>query len=145
MDFQEVPFKAGYTTNTIFIEWLVRRGQFDKYIVKYRARDKGDQFLVVRTTNSNIQISNLESGTLYEIKIYLEDRSGDEIFLFKTESRTSSSIASQLLNISDKICDKPVLYRVRPVQSTTIDEDIHVHEYCKLQICVAAKKKCKLS
>lgn len=89
-------------------------------------------FVVQRTSQCKIQISNLESGTLHEIKIYVEDASGDEALFLKTEVRTIPSIASKLLRSAVKICEEPTIYRLLPARSTQIAEEIHVHEFCKL-------------
>ncbi|CAC5370966.1 unnamed protein product [Mytilus coruscus] len=76
-----------------------------------------------------MQIPNLESGTLYEIKIFVEDSSGDEALLFKIEVRTIPSIASKLLKNADKISDKPTIFRLRPAKTTNTDKDILIHEF----------------
>lgn len=131
MDLELVSSKTGCTANSICIEWQGKQDHSDSYIVKYRAKEKGDVFVVQRTSQCKIQIANLESGTLYEIKIYVEDASGDEALFFKTEVRTIPSIASKLLKNAVKICDEPTIYRFLPARSTQIAEEIYVHEFCK--------------
>lgn len=131
MDIEKTSTKTGCTANSIFIEWQGKLDQSDGYIVKYRAKEKENVFVVQRTSQCKIQILNLESGSLYELKIFTEDTSGEETLLFKTEIRTIPSIASKLLKNADKLCDKPNIYRLRPVNSTQIAEKIQVHEFCK--------------
>ncbi|XP_052080214.1 uncharacterized protein LOC127718255 [Mytilus californianus] len=129
MDLQQIPFETDCTSNTITIEWQGQRGQFNNYIVKYRDKDSKDVFAVVRISESKIQISNLRNETLYEIKIFVEDPNGDESLSFKTEVRTTASIASKLLKTASKICDDPVIYRLCPIKITNLPEGIQICEF----------------
>lgn len=134
MALQQIPFTTDCTANTILIDWHGQRGKFDNYIVKYRTKDSKDSFAVKRTSESKIQMSNLKNGTLYEIRIFVEDPNGDESLLFRTEVRTVTSIAAKLLESAKKICDDPVLYRLSPVKISKLSEGIQIRELCKLDI-----------
>lgn len=128
------PYKTESTANTINIEWQGKRGQFNNYIVKYRVKDSKDVFAVEQTSEGKIQISNLRNGTLYEIKVFVEDTNGDESLWIKTELRTVASIASKLLKSAEQICDDPVIYRLCPVNITNLPEGIQIREFCELQM-----------
>lgn len=133
MDYKQSTSEISYSANSIHIEWQTQQDCRDKYIVKYRTKEGHDKFEVERTSESRINIFNLKSGTLYEIKIYVEDTSGDESLSFKTEVRTASaSAASKLIEKAEKICDKPLIYRLRPLTITSPIHGIYVHNFCKL-------------
>lgn len=130
MDLQKVPCVSA---NTIYIEWPKQSGLFNNYIVKYRAKESKGTFAMERTSENKIQISNLKNGTLYEIKIYVENTYGDESLSFKTEVRTVVvSIASKLIKEAVKICDEPAVYRLCPVEIRKPSKGIQIHEFCKL-------------
>lgn len=133
MDYKQSPSEISYSANSIHIEWQALQDCRDKYIVKYRTKEGHDKFEVERTFENRINLFNLKNDTLYEIKIYVEDTSGDESLSFKTEVRTASaSAASKLIEKAEIICDKPLIYRLRPLTITSPIHGIYVHNFCKL-------------
>lgn len=131
MDLQQIPFITKCTASTILIEWQRQHGEFNNYLVKYRAKHSQDVFAVEQTTESKTQMSNLKNGTLYEIKIVVEDINGDESSLIKTEVRTLALSASTLLETAVKTCDDPVIYRLLPDEISKMSDGIQIREFCK--------------
>lgn len=129
MDRQQCPFETECSANSIEIAWQGQHEHFGNYIVKYRPKESKEVFAAQRTSERKIHISNLKNGTLYEIKIYVEDSNGGESLLFKTDTRTVHSIAAKIMKSAAKISDNPDIYRLRPVKITKVAEGVQVHEF----------------
>lgn len=126
----------GITSSSISLSWKRREGGY-KYRVRYREVDRGVQetFKVKNTPENQIILRNLKCNTLYEIKVYIEDKNGDESYLDKIEQETRESFAIQLTEKANKINDEVISVYKLCVKGRQLgaNKNIKVYEYCKLR------------
>lgn len=121
------------TASNIFLTWGKPPNSFEYFEIKYRDTGKESKFNVnnvKQTVENRLTLYNLKGDTDYEIKGFII-QDGDHNKLFHTFVKTKKSLIPDLIKLSDKVWENPLIYKLR-CSIYEVDEglrDCHISKY----------------